>query len=510
MPLCSEPALDSDPAALQDTRVNSFRILLPLALAFGPLSLSSAWGQNKVEEFRAPNGSVFLLVPRPLGTVVHWASFTSLGRIHEGPGEIGLAAASARSSLSGPAEGQELKAASRAQLTELERIAEKLWAPKPRPQASDPAELRAKLLHSWDQLIRSEKIYGFRKELASLPSQKLQVHTGVAGTLLQAQIARGRVLAFASRMERRRQQPALADLQIQLVLERERLAREAQRNGLAQGDERRSLTDEALLLALRNHPLRRTLLPRLSQAKAVSRAEALSFWHRHQRPERCVTVLVGDFDPERIREGLRRIFVRPAPGQAAPAIPDEMQQRGLRESRIQQPGPRRQVLAYRIPQGLRPGILRCLAELLASGPGSLLAELRLELGPRVQWQVQARQPELGYPAFFVIETQERGDLSPLHKRLQAATSALAKGTADPTRLEAALRLEQLRHASQREDSREYAAELARDWAMRGRAALSRAALSPKELLAGAAQLLQDARLTRVRSEPSASPSKDDE
>jgi predicted Zn-dependent peptidase len=489
-----------------------FAANLPAAPQSGPSAPKTAVADEPIHELRTPDGSRFLLVPRPLQGIVHWASFLPPGRIHEPRDMPGLAAACARSSLSGPAESVEMTVACLDTLARVDELAVEM-AELRLSEMGRRGELEGELRRLGERLERrtaeAERLApldGFREMIAKLPVDRLRTETGLRGTVLQAQTKRSQLLAFASLMERRRRTPLLATLQRELLRERARMAANERRTQTGRGDARGSLVREALLLAMREHPLRDSLLPQLDRAKTPTREEALRFWQRQLRPERGVTVLVGDFDVERVREGLLRIFVRPATGRAAPRIADEAPQNGLRASDLVLEGPDRSVDAYRVPPDVPIEHLRALASLLDGQSGSMLSDLRLELGTRVRWQITPRLPRLGEPAFFVIETEERGTNSPLERRMEDALRRLRDGSAPESQLLTALQSERLQQEELREDSHSWAAQLARRYALGGAAALRPAELSPAALRRSAAKLLQETRRTRVRSTAPASES----
>ena len=157
---------------------------------------------------------------------------------------------------------------------------------------------------------------------------------------------------------------------------------------------------EARLQAIGTHPGRGSHgLPRF-----VARSEALRCYRRHQRPDRTGTVSVGDFDADRIAEGLRTLFTTPGdPSIRPPLFSPEAEQRGLRESALELPGDPTIVFAWRIPPGTSRSGLDLLAHLLGQGPSSLLGR-RLQGETHLARRVDMfpSYPGLQRPSRFVL------------------------------------------------------------------------------------------------------------
>ncbi|MFQ5507525.1 MAG: hypothetical protein ACE5F1_22405, partial [Planctomycetota bacterium] len=188
-----------------------------LLLAARAAGLQESPGGPVIEQRRMPDGSLFLLLPRPGSRVVRWASFVRMGREHEPQGVFGLSEACHRSSLAGTwTQGSGDQLAEKAALVELDRALadwhDALEAGSSTPSEAGQKRLEAKRLAVVKARAEAAKLGDpllLRRSLAVLPGVGPRVETGVGGSLLSASVPATRVLDFALLMEERRRDAAL-------------------------------------------------------------------------------------------------------------------------------------------------------------------------------------------------------------------------------------------------------------------------------------------------------------
>jgi zinc protease len=99
------------------------------------------------------------------------------------------------------------------------------------------------------------------------------------------------------------------------------------------------LEEQIRLTAFTTHPYRHTTIGFEEDVRAMPSGYeySLSFYQRHYRPENCVLVLVGDFDPEEARQLVERSYSPWQQGHQAPQIPREPEQGEARELLVRYP-----------------------------------------------------------------------------------------------------------------------------------------------------------------------------
>lgn len=390
---------DSRPAAKAPSAASETRPAQAPALSSSKDSSTASAAETTLRELQEsgrsltlPDGSRLHLLSRPGRRVAHWATWVRMGGKDEPIGAQGLAEACMRASLSGsqnrgtrnwPEEERALELADRRGFELAQALSRRDKAEQIQALGKAWEEARTKA-REWADPTRIER------DLAALPIQGPTVRSGADGTLLLASMPSRRIVDFASFMDQRRRLAVLRGFQDQL---------EHVRRGLARNLPGPYLT-EARLQAIQTHPMRGSHgLPRF-----VSRREALEFYHRFQRPERTVTVIVGDFDAKRIAEQLRGIFTTPGdPTLRPPVLSPEPDQRGFRESGLELPGDPTIVFAWRLPPDANRSGVELLARLLGQGPSSLLGR-RLIAETHLARSVGmiSSYPGLEEPSLFVL------------------------------------------------------------------------------------------------------------
>lgn len=471
-----------------------------LLLAARAAGLQESPGGPVIEQRRMPDGSLFLLLPRPGSRVVRWASFVRMGREHEPQGVFGLSEACHRSSLAGTwTQGSGDQLAEKAALVELDRALadwhDALEAGSSTPSEAGQKRLEAKRLAVVKARAEAAKLGDpllLRRSLAVLPGVGPRVETGVGGSLLSASVPATRVLDFALLMEERRRDAALRTFHRTFEDVRHRLRAREEKRSIRY---LRAACQRAILV----HPRRLSLMPPSASPRFFSWQDAVEFYQRHQRPERTVTVLVGDFDVERIATGLNRIFVHPPNSVAKPVrLPGEPAQVGKNLSQIRSPGAPSLVLGYRIPEATPLSHLSVLEQLFLRS-SRLESSLVRERGLAEQILVHPSFPELGWPALFVIEISSvpgsdyAGLIAESMKLIEELPSLR------DAQIERAIRVWRAARRRLADDPRRLAETLAREVALEGRAAAEPEEPSVAAIRKLVGRLLDPARLTMVEA-----------
>lgn len=320
--------------------------------------------------FRAPDGSRFVLVPRPNIGHVHWAVATPADASVDPPGLRGLVHAVQRASLGGTWQiGSRDGDRERATLAELSRTQDELLDnPGNAELAQRLQQLEATLTALGDDQV-------FARVLAAAPAHDPQIDVRDGVALLQLVTTPWAIGDVGQLLVERREAQALRGLP------QHWFAEIGGRMALFGRDPLAALHAELLALAMPGHPETDAAgrpgrsVPRQSQARAV--------WNATQHPTRTIHVLLGGFDVEATKTVLQSTFAAtalPAPPATAAAPPRAP--RAIRRSTV--PGTGRSILAFAwvLPPIEDPGLLAVTTLWLAGGERSHLATQLRQRGHR--------------------------------------------------------------------------------------------------------------------------------
>jgi zinc protease len=157
------------------------------------------------------------------------------------------------------------------------------------------------------------------------------------------------------------------------------------------------------------------------------------FFREHYAPGNATLVLAGDFDPGQARRWIETWYGAVPPGELPPprshaGHPTRVERRVYLEDDVREP---RLYAAYATPGLFRPADapLDVLADLLASGPGSLLHD-RLVSASGLARAVRVTHAPREYAGVFTIEVTPAPDSS-LTRVLGALDSLLAEANTEP-------------------------------------------------------------------------------
>jgi predicted Zn-dependent peptidase len=142
--------------------------------------------------------------------------------------------------------------------------------------------------------------------------------------------------------------------------------------------------------------------------------QALDYWNVYYRPGNLVGVVVGDFDPVKAKETIRRYFSRLDPGTRKPPPVVTLEVEQLAEQRMNASGdfpPAVEIRYHTVPAGHADSYpLDMLAEILNERTGRLYSGL-VE-GRGIAAGAGASSDTRKYAGLFAFEGQTRGDATP--------------------------------------------------------------------------------------------------
>ena len=347
-------------------------------------------------QFRAPDGTRFVLLPDPSASLVHWAVASPIDTADDPAGLEGLGAVTALASLGGTWRTGSLDAG-----RERQALAAQDEALQALRSDSRDAGALQRLAASQATLQEVGDPMAFRRVLATLPTHDVEVVARDAAAVLQLTTLPEAIGAVGAMLVERREQQALRDLGRVLVAEL------AARQNRYDADPAAAVHTELLALALPDHPATRAS-ERVGRSQP-RRAQALAVWQATQRPERTVHVLSGGFDPVPVRRTLEQVFATTnLPPTTAAAVATPQPPRSLRRSIV--PGVRIPMVscAWVLPANGNPFELDVAARWLGDGPSSWLARALAKSGRKTA-QVTCRAPwpaAIGGNTLLLVEVQD--------------------------------------------------------------------------------------------------------
>lgn len=343
-------------------------------------------------DFRTPDGSRFVLLPRPKMETVEWAIATPADAALDLPGLEGLAVVAAKTSLFGTWQIGSLDAEKeQAAHRRLDAAWREMFATKMSPAAQ--AELKA----AQDEVAALGDPAVFRRVLATIPVDRPEVrHVGTAAVLSLTTVPEA-LPQLCDLLVQRREQQALRELP--KVWAEELVARQR----AFDADPRSLLYAEVVAMALPGHPALRNF--ERPSAMPPQRSQAQVAWQRSQHPARTVHVLLGGFDPTTVRNLLESKFDSTAlPLEPLPEAPLVRPIASERRSTVPGCKAAATLFAWQLPAGTDATTATAMARWLAGPQGRIADELRKRgLGDR---EVRVRAPwpaALGLAGLLLVE-----------------------------------------------------------------------------------------------------------
>jgi predicted Zn-dependent peptidase len=380
-------------------------------------------------EFRAKDGTRFLLLPQPGAPIVHWCVASPIGPRVDPIDLPGLAEATVRASMRGTwAVGSIDAARERPVLAELDALEAELRSPAIQAVAvRDAKEARAAELRA--QAAQLSDLLAFRRVLAATPASSVQVRCDGSIATLSFRTTPLGVAAAAKLLVDRRDRQALREIDAELLSTQQRAADAWDRDPLS------PLYAELLALAFSGHAVARS--GDRPQTQSVRRDAALALWARTQHPDTTVHALVGSFDAVAVQKELERAFAStqlPATQAIEPIAP--RMPTATRKAVV--PGARYPavLVAYEMPVGMDRAAATTIARWLADGRESWLGKELVRRGrSTAKTAVLAPWPSAATTGLLVIQvTDEAGTKRGLADDALSALAAARSAAPEPGQL----------------------------------------------------------------------------
>lgn len=352
-------------------------------------------------DFRAPDGSRFVLLPCDGPATVDWVVATPDRSSDEPAGSQSLVFASAMASMRGTW-----------RTGSLDAVAEpRVLAALDAALSAHTAALglgKAQRAATAEQLQRARAAaaalcdpLAFRRVLAGAPAVEASIGTASGCVQFACTTTPEGIGRVAELLVERREQCALRGLDAEFSVLQGLATQRWERDPMA------PLRAEALALAFAGYPL-----ARVSGRPAdlpPDRLTALAVWQHTQRPDRSVHVLVGNFDPQQVRPVLEQAFARTELGRepiaARPPLPPLL---ATRRSTVPANGEAACVVGWQLSGSEDDDALAAVARWLGDDAGWLRQQLQKRGRTGVQVTCRSHWPDPTGPGLFLIEARQRG------------------------------------------------------------------------------------------------------
>ncbi|MFQ5719923.1 MAG: M16 family metallopeptidase, partial [Acidobacteriota bacterium] len=381
-------------------------VLVTLLAATPGFTQDLASFEQKTTTHVLDNGWTFIIVERPVAPVFSFTTYANVGAAQEVPGITGLAHMFEHMAFKGtPNIGTKDYKSEKRAIEELE-AAYQAWQDERLSRNPDQERL-AQLSARFEEKQKAADQYVVNNEFGDILSREggtgLNAFTNsdVTGYFYSLPANKLELMAFLE--SERFMHPVFREFykERDVVMEERRMRTESSPIG--------RLVEEFLAAAYLAHPYGQPTVGHRSDLQSFTREDALDFYDKYYVPSNVVMCLVGDVDPQRVRQLAEKYFGdwkrEPTP---EPVRTVEPPQKGERRVVVRDPGQPFYIIGYHKPAATDPddAAYDVLVELLANGRSSRIHKrLVKEEKKAVAVGALTQFPGLLYPGLLVAFTR---------------------------------------------------------------------------------------------------------
>lgn len=329
--------------------------------------------EKRMKEFTLDNGLKFLVLERHEAPVISFHTYADVGAVDEVKGITGLAHLFEHMAFKGTktvgTKDYEAEATAMAKIDEL------FLAMKTERRKGEQADkVRLEQLQNQfkeaqeetqEYLVHDEYEEAFSRE----GSSGFNAYTGQDATQYIVSLPSNKIELWMSMESDRFGNPVLREFykEKDVVMEERRLGTESQPIG--------RLLEEFLAIAYKAHPYGEPIVGHMSDLETLTRSEAEAFFKKHYLPSNLTVAIVGDVNPQEVREVARRYFNRiPSGPKPDPVETVEPPQLGQRRVTVQDPAQPFVLIGYHKPSINHPdnAVFDAITEIVGIGRTSRL------------------------------------------------------------------------------------------------------------------------------------------
>ena len=329
--------------------------------------------EKRMTEFTLDNGLKFLVLERHEAPVISFHTYADVGAVDEVKGITGLAHLFEHMAFKGTktvgTKDYEAEATAMAKIDEL-FLAMKME----RRKGEQADKVRLEQLQNQfkeaqeetqEYLVHDEYEEAFSRE----GSSGFNAYTGQDATQYIVSLPSNKIELWMSMESDRFGNPVLREFykEKDVVMEERRLGTESQPVG--------RLLEEFLAIAYKAHPYGEPIVGHMSDLETLTRSEAEAFFKKHYLPSNLTVAIVGDVNPQEVREVARRYFNRiPSGPKPDPVETVEPPQLGQRRVTVQDPAQPFVLIGYHKPSINHPdnAVFDAITEIVGIGRTSRL------------------------------------------------------------------------------------------------------------------------------------------
>ena len=385
-------------------RIGLAAVVLAVLMAPAVLAQDLAEFEKDLTEFTLDNGLKFLVLERHDAPVVTCYTHVDVGAVDEVKGITGLAHIFEHMAFKGTTTIGTKDFEAEAKV--LARVDETFHALKGELQKGDQAdparvaELRQRFEEAQQEaqefLIHDE----FEEALKREGGTGLNAGTSYDYTVYFVNLPSNKLELWMLMESERFRDPVLREFyqERDVVMEERRLRTETQPIG--------RLIEEFLAVAYKAHPYGEPVIGHMSDLQTVTRAEAEAFFKEYYIPSNMTVAIVGDVDPNRVKELAQKYFGRiPRREEPEPVETVEPPQLGERRVVIEDPAQPFVVVGYHKPGIKHPddAVFDAITDIMGMGRTSRLYETLVK-EKRIAVAASGFQgmPGVKYPGLFLF------------------------------------------------------------------------------------------------------------
>jgi len=329
--------------------------------------------EKRMTEFTLDNGLKFLVLERHEAPVVSFHTYADVGAVDEVKGITGLAHLFEHMAFKGTktigTKDYEAEAMAMAKIDELFLA---LKTERRKGEKADKVrleQLQNQLKEAQEQaqeyLVHDEYEEAFSRE----GSSGFNAGTGQDATLYIVSLPSNKIELWTSMESDRFLNPVLREFykEKDVVMEERRLGTESQPVG--------RLLEEFLAIAYKAHPYGEPIVGHMSDLETLTRSEAEAFFSKYYGPSNLTIAIVGDVNPQEVRELVERYFnLIPSGPKPDPVETVEPPQLGQRRVIVEDPAQPFVLIGYHKPSINHPdnAVFDAITEIVGIGRTSRL------------------------------------------------------------------------------------------------------------------------------------------
>ena len=303
--------------------------------------------EKRMTEFTLDNGLKFLVLERHEAPVVSFHTYADVGSVDEVKGITGLAHLFEHMAFKGTkAIGtKDYKAEAKA-MAKMDETFEAVKAERRKGEQADKERLE-RLEKQLEEARKEAQEYLVHDEFEEVYSRAgatgFNAYTSWDATQYIVSLASNKAELWMSMESDRFLNPVVREFykEKDVVMEERRMAENMPQY---------RLVEEFLAIAYIAHPYGEPVIGHMSDLQTLTRAEAEAFFRRHYSPSSLTIAIVGDVDPEEIKELAEVYFGRiPSGPKPDPVETEEPPQRGQRRVIVEDPSQPLVVIGYHKP-----------------------------------------------------------------------------------------------------------------------------------------------------------------